>query len=86
MTHDAGYYLRAWINDKPFIVKNKFSNDMIPIWWRNICNYMHRQRAGSMYINYSESRHLLGVEMTDNFNVLLFALLYFLDFCNAGHF
>lgn len=64
----------------PFNVKHKLSNNMIPILWKNIYNYMPRERAGSMYINYSNSSHLLGVEMTDNFNFLLLALLYFADF------
>lgn len=46
---------------------------------------MQRERAGSSYISYSDSSYLSGVEMTDNFNFLLVALLYFLDFCTADH-
>ena len=57
LIQEAEYHLRAWVNDILFSVKNKLSSN-IGILWKNICNYMHRERAQSSYVNYSESGHL----------------------------
>lgn len=39
LTHDGEYYLRAWVNNILFNVKNKVSDNMISILWKNTHNY-----------------------------------------------